>query len=74
MFLNEWPTFTWTSKVFKVPEPYDVVEMFAGKMAISRNYRKAGLRAAAMDIELNPQDDSRTAEELKGLMVSLWLT
>lgn len=47
-------------EVFKLEKkPYDCVEIFAGKMAISKAFRGHEERAVALDIELDPRDETR---------------
>lgn len=44
-------------RAFK-PTPFDVADMFAGRCAISKAYKAANMDAVALDIVLNPLDES----------------
>ena len=40
-----------------IEERYSVVDMFAGKAAISRAFRAKGLHAATLDLAIDPRDE-----------------
>ena len=49
-------------RAFVAPALYDCCDFFAGRMAVSKAYVARGFRACALDMCIDPNDDTRSME------------